>query len=598
MNKSFLHGADKPGVPEAVQRAFYEDLLERSQQALSRVARVERDLDVAGVRIRLVFAGDRLAEEFAPALAHLEIAADNDPECTFYIWDTEHSGVPVADRPCGVEDFTDRGDIWGFDSERYRTAFHWSEYSVCSVDIETDVGVYWVNSADDLPYWARSSPMRSLFNWVMEKRNKQLVHAAAVGTPDGGVLITGKGGVGKSTTALACLASDMLYIGDDYLVVGLDPEPTAYSLYSTAKLEHHQVERLPELEALIDASTLQTDEKAVITLYPEHQEKIVKKLPLKWVLSPRFGDEAATTFEPISMVDLHRAATFTTIAQLPHTGGRTNDFIGKLLAQTNVGRIVLGSDVRAIPAAISQQIPQAPIKRIEYSLEKTPLVSVVIPVYNAAHFLPQAVESILAQNYPALEIFVVDDGSTDNIKDVVASLPVDVRYIHQNNAGPAAARNQGIRNTSGAYIAFLDADDLWPQDNLHAMLELLETDLDADVVVGRGQLAKIKTNNTGEYELVGSPADTFDYYIGAGLYRKEAFEKNGLFDQTLRYAEDSEWFTRAKLQGLSVLQHDQVSLIVRRHDSNMTRGKSGLELNPLRAFKKNLDTYRKVNKHP
>src|SRR3712207_4601210 len=87
-----------------------------------------------------------------------------------------------------------------------------------------------------------------------------------------------------------------------------------------------------------------------------------------------------------------------------------------------------------------------------------PLVSIVIPCYNQAHFLGEAIESVLAQTYPHFEVVVVDDGSTDNTEAVAARYP-GVRCIRQENQGLAAARNTGIRRSNGSYLVFLDADD-------------------------------------------------------------------------------------------------------------------------------------------
>ncbi len=90
-----------------------------------------------------------------------------------------------------------------------------------------------------------------------------------------------------------------------------------------------------------------------------------------------------------------------------------------------------------------------------------PLVSVVIPAYNSAQHIAEALDSVLRQDYPALEILVIDDGSTDNTREIVARYGDKVRLLAQTNQGSAAARNHGIRNARGKYIAFLDADDAW-----------------------------------------------------------------------------------------------------------------------------------------
>src|SRR5215210_2105808 len=88
----------------------------------------------------------------------------------------------------------------------------------------------------------------------------------------------------------------------------------------------------------------------------------------------------------------------------------------------------------------------------------TPLVSVIIPCYNQAHFLGEAIESVLGQSYPNFEIVVVDDGSPDDTAEVAARYP-EVRYICQDNQGLSAARNTGLGQSEGEYVVFLDADD-------------------------------------------------------------------------------------------------------------------------------------------
>jgi glycosyltransferase involved in cell wall biosynthesis len=219
-------------------------------------------------------------------------------------------------------------------------------------------------------------------------------------------------------------------------------------------------------------------------------------------------------------------------------------------------------------------------------------VSVVVPVYNGAHFLSAAVENILSQGYPSLEIIVVDDGSKDNLAEVVESLPVDVRFFPRENQGPAAARNHGIRDASGDLIAFLDVDDFWPEGNLPVMVERMEARPEIEVIHGRAQVVR-ETQESG-LEYMGSPAEAFPHYIGAGLYRRTAFEKVGLFDKDLRYGEDTDWFNRARETGLRVERVEEVTLFVRRHEGNMTRGKSLEELNTLVLFKKALDRQRKA----
>jgi glycosyltransferase involved in cell wall biosynthesis len=189
-----------------------------------------------------------------------------------------------------------------------------------------------------------------------------------------------------------------------------------------------------------------------------------------------------------------------------------------------------------------------------------------------------------------MEILVVNDASTDDTKRVLESVAADHRtFEFETNQGPAEARNRGVREAAGDYLAFLDADDLWPPGRLDRMMAVLAADESIDVVSGRAQM--LEQDGAG-YRETGDPRKSFPFYIGAGLYRRRAFLKNGPFDRTFRFGEDSDWYLRAFENGLNCCQIDEVTLYVRRHDRNMTRGKTNLELNHARVFKARLDRLR------
>ena len=111
--------------------------------------------------------------------------------------------------------------------------------------------------------------------------------------------------------------------------------------------------------------------------------------------------------------------------------------------------------------------------------EKNPLVSVVIPTYNRAWVIKEAVDSVLAQDYKDFELIIVDDGSTDNTSDVLASYGEDVRVLFQENRGVSAARNRGVAEASGHFVAFLDSDDLWLPKKLSIQVEFFSKTPDA-----------------------------------------------------------------------------------------------------------------------
>jgi glycosyltransferase involved in cell wall biosynthesis len=289
------------------------------------------------------------------------------------------------------------------------------------------------------------------------------------------------------------------------------------------------------------------------------------------------------------------------MSQLPHAGRGTHAFIERMTTRLPGVELRLGSDIGAIPGAIrelvenSERIPATAGAEIPGAEGAgMPLVSVIIPVYNGGAFLPEAIRNVQSQQYPAVEIIVVDDGSTEDIGAVVRALPTDVRFFTQDNAGAGAARNRGIRDSSGELVAFLDVDDLWPVGNLSALVHRLVEHPEADLVRGRAQVTRYTgAGEPGEY--LGSPSESFPHYIGSGVYRRRAFETVGLFDPELRFGEDTDWYARARERGLRMLEVEEVTLFVRRHDGNMTRGKTLVELNQLRLFKKALDRKRLVS---
>ncbi|HEX5034971.1 MAG TPA: glycosyltransferase family A protein, partial [bacterium] len=170
-----------------------------------------------------------------------------------------------------------------------------------------------------------------------------------------------------------------------------------------------------------------------------------------------------------------------------------------------------------------------------------PRISVIIPVYNGEAFLTEAIESVLAQSYPNLEILVIDDGSTDRSLELAKSFS-GLRCLHQPNSGIAAARNAGIAAAAGSVLAFLDADDAWSDDHFEVLLPFLE---DYDMAFGQLQKTGPSLRRAdGSLDSIGSPFGGFAF--GGAVVRSEAFHRVGWFNPSYRRGEDIEWCTRAK----------------------------------------------------
>jgi len=167
-----------------------------------------------------------------------------------------------------------------------------------------------------------------------------------------------------------------------------------------------------------------------------------------------------------------------------------------------------------------------------------PTVSVIIPVYNARDVIRATIDSVLAQTWEDHEIVVVDDGSKDGSADVVRAFGDQVRYIHQENTGAAGARNRGIEESTGEYIALLDHDDLWHPTKLEKQVAVLRQRPEVGLVITR--IMHIRSDGTPTGNIAGAynPEDVF-YHVfvkdyvptpSSAMIRRSAFDAAGAFD--------------------------------------------------------------------
>jgi glycosyltransferase involved in cell wall biosynthesis len=194
-------------------------------------------------------------------------------------------------------------------------------------------------------------------------------------------------------------------------------------------------------------------------------------------------------------------------------------------------------------------------------------VSVVIPAYNAAQYIGEAIESVLAQGHQPLELIVLDDGSTDRTPDVVGNFrnPA-IRYARQDNRGAAAAFNAGLALVTADLVTFLSADDVWTPGRLRLQLDLLDQHPEADIVLGHLRRmwlpAGQDTWKFTEPELALS--------LQSCLVRRQVFDKVGRFDESLRYCFDWDWFFRARELGVPFFTHAEVTNHYRRHAGSLS----------------------------
>ena len=210
-----------------------------------------------------------------------------------------------------------------------------------------------------------------------------------------------------------------------------------------------------------------------------------------------------------------------------------------------------------------------------------PQVTVVIPAYNAMAYLSETVSSVLAQSFTDFELLIVNDGSTDQIDDWAAALPDPrVRLIAQENQGLPGARNTGIREAQGQYIAFLDADDLWESTKLEKQMQCLQANADVGVVYTWTLLVDEMGQPTGRVFASQAEGNVWQQLLetdvisngSSAIVRRECFETVGDFDRTLTSAEDLDMWLRIAVHYPFAVVKEPLTLY-RQYASSMSKNR-------------------------
>jgi glycosyltransferase involved in cell wall biosynthesis len=221
------------------------------------------------------------------------------------------------------------------------------------------------------------------------------------------------------------------------------------------------------------------------------------------------------------------------------------------------------------------------------------LVSVIIPAWQAERYVAQAIDSALGQTYRPIEIIVVDDGSTDGTRSIVERYGTAVRYLYQANTGIGGARNSGVKASTGEFLGFLDADDLWIEDKLAWQTEALRTNPELDMIFGHVQQfpsPELADEVRSRLRFMAEPAPA--YLAGTMLIRREAFLRVSSFDSQLQVAEFVDWYLKAIDSGLRSAMEAKLVLRRRLHDSNQGIRKKDARLDYVRAVRAALDRRR------
>lgn len=200
------------------------------------------------------------------------------------------------------------------------------------------------------------------------------------------------------------------------------------------------------------------------------------------------------------------------------------------------------------------------------------LVSVIVPTHNGERYIVPTLDSILAQRHRPLEILVVDDGSTDSTARIVRRCSPEVRLIEQNQRGHPAARNTGVRASTGEFLGFLDHDDLWSPDKLERQMATFTLNPTLDLVFGHIQNFFTPEMPPQERERIAVPLQPLPGLLqGAMLARRRSFDRVGLFSERRLTGDFLDWYGRAMLAGLSIEMLPETMVYRRIHANNHQR---------------------------
>ena len=314
------------------------------------MGRRDLHLTIAGQPVLLRVAGDPLADSLLPALSRCRTAGPPaEPVITLSAWESAGSGVPAPRPPWSLDDYLPRDEVRGSGSTGIDVAYALASRILSLWERATSQGVFWVDDIGGLPPWEPNAPFRNLLHWALGDRGLVLAHAAVVGTAAGGVLLAGRGGAGKSTTALVCVDAGWRYVSDDYCVLTTLGPPTAHALYGIGKLSPAMAARLTGLAGAVRSQ--RDDGKLVLDVAADRPELLASSLPLRAVVVPTVGP-ATGQLRPLPASAGARALAPSTLFQLP--GARPGAFgaIAAAIRHLPVFGLEVGPDLESIPEAL------------------------------------------------------------------------------------------------------------------------------------------------------------------------------------------------------------------------------------------------------
>lgn len=312
-----------------------------------------RQFAIGDKLIRLDFAGDALAAKLSAAFEHLAQPDQNAPDLTIHLWDSATTGAPSPPLPA-----FEGNQAWLMNGEHTSAFCGAPGEQFYLLDLQHNEAYFW-SASPNLPQPECGSPLIPILHWWLQELGWLFLHGAAVGTPElGAALIVGRGGRGKSSTALACLDSSLRYLADDYCLAR--PDGSLHTLYCSAKAGNSSLKRMPYLETARSPFTDASWEKNLFFLNNGFADRLIRTIPARCVLVASVSGETNTWAEPIRPALALTALAPSTLFQLRFSRdtGALLSGMRSLVERLPCFTLHLGTDRAQIPKAIERTLEQ------------------------------------------------------------------------------------------------------------------------------------------------------------------------------------------------------------------------------------------------
>ncbi|MCF8055642.1 MAG: hypothetical protein K9K37_03270 [Desulfocapsa sp.] len=329
------------------------DILAYFNESRIKAAGLRKRFISIGGTVLLTYSSDILEHSLFKAFEHLEITG-TDAEAAFTIFACDSDILDCALPGYGwLTDISkNKEEIVTYNSEDIHVLYNPKSGIFSMFDNGNNRGYYYLPKAGQLPFYEKAAPMRMLLHWWCEKSGLALVHAAAIGGDTAGILLAGRSGTGKSTTAIMAARNGFKFLGDDYIVLENKSGPVVHSAYNSVKFRWEMLERVPAAGDL--SLNNQKDEKGYFYLRDHQPDALRRSLPLKAVLLPVISGNQKSYFDRVPQSKGLMGLAASSIFQMPGSGKQTLKTLAAILQGIPVYQMSLGKDNAEIMDALKR----------------------------------------------------------------------------------------------------------------------------------------------------------------------------------------------------------------------------------------------------